>query len=435
MDLKNSFRTKLTITGALALLTFCASAQDDDGGSHVFKPNIRSVQLYASGSQVVPPIIQLGGGDPLDLSFDDMDGGVQNYSYALELRNEDWSSTSLNTMEYIRGFTGVQISSYKMSSIATARYTHYHSNVPDANYAPTKGGNYLLKVYQDGDPSNVVFQLRMLVVNNTMPVTAVVQPPFSSDTHGTHQKIQFSVGVGSRQFTSPTQEIKVAIVQNWCWAMAKYDIRPTFVRNNSLEYNPETDAVFPGMREWRWLDNRSFRFQSDHIAKLDAGSDQINVYVRPDPSRATFPYVVYQDYNGGFSIAASEAINVAYQGDYAHVHFAYAPPGGEPYQDKDLYIYGALTNYELGDSTRLRWDPDRKVYQNALLLKQGYYDYCYVLKDKDGNITTDQTEGNFYETENAYLILVYYRPLGGRYDELVGLGRVNSLATNNAQRQ
>lgn len=428
MDLKNS------LLALLFLGTFCrATAQDDDGGTHVFKPNIRSVQLYAKGSQTTPPVIQLSGGDLLDLAFDDLDGDVKNYTYAFELRNEDWSPTTLNAMEYLKGFAGVQLNSYRMSSIALQKYTHWHTTLPDAGYAPSKGGNYLLKVYVNGDPSDVAFQVRMLVVNNTMPVTAEVQPPYSSDTHNTHQKVQFSVGLGSRTFTSPTQEVKVAVVQNWCWALAKYDIQPTFVRNNSLEYNPEQDAVLPGAREWRWLDNRSYRFMSDRIAHIDEGTSAINVYLKPDPSRAALPFIVYQDYNGFYTITASEQINVTYQGDYGRVHFVYAPPGGEPYEGKDLFLYGELTNYELGDSTRMTWDAQRHVYTNSLLLKQGYYDYMYLLRSSDGSLTTDQTEGNFFETENAYLILVYYRPLGGRFDELVGLGRVNSLPQKNAQ--
>ncbi|TDX00936.1 type IX secretion system plug protein [Dinghuibacter silviterrae] len=418
----------------LALAPFVRTlAQDDDGGTHVFKPNIRTVQLYAKGSQTTPPVLTLGGGDVLDLSFDDLDGDVKNYSYAFELRNEDWSPTSLNAMEYTRGFTGIQITSYKMSSLATTRYTHYHITLPDANYTPTKGGNYLLKVYQDGDPSNLAFQVRFLVVNNTMPVTAEVQPPFSSDTHANSQKVQFSVGLGNQQLTNPTQEIKVVIVQNWCWAMAKYDIRPTFIRNNSLEYNPEVDAVFPGGREWRWLDNRTFRFRGDRVARVEEGATTNHVYILPDPSRVDLPFIVYTDQNGAYTIVSGDSNNVNYQGDYGWVHFTYAPPGGMPYEGKDLYLYGALTNYDLGDSARLRWDPDRHVYTTAQFLKQGYYDYMYVTKNKDGNISLDETEGNFFETENNYLILVYYRPLGGRFDELVGLGRVNSLAQKNAQ--
>jgi hypothetical protein len=425
-------KAKLLFVFALSLVTR-AIAQDDDGGTHVFKPNIRTVQLYAKGSQTTPPVITLGGGDVLDLSFDDLDGDVKNYAYIFELRNEDWSPTTLNPMEYTKGFAGIQITSYKMSSLAITKYTHYHIALPDANYMPTKGGNYLLKVYQDGDPTNLAFQVRMLIVNNTMPVTAEVQPPYSSDTHTTSQKIQFSVGLGNQPLTSPTQEIKVAIVQNWCWAMAKYDIRPTFVRNNSLEYNPETDAVFPGGRQWRWLDNRTFRFRGDRVAKVEEGPPVNNVYIMPDPSRTGLPFIVYNDQHGAYTITAGDPITVSYQGDYGLVHLTYAPPGGMPYDGKDVYLYGALTNYDLGDSARLRWDPDRHVYTTAQFLKQGYYDYMYVTRDKDGNVSLDQTEGNFFETENNYLILVYYRPLGGRYDELVGLGRINSLAQNNAQ--
>ncbi len=52
----------------------------------------------------------------------------------------------------------------------------------------------------------------------------------------------------------------------------------------------------------------------------------------------------------------------------------------------------------------------------------------YITKDLNGrNPSFDLTEGNYWDTENNYTILVYYRPLGGRADELVGYTRVNSL--------
>ena len=69
------------------------------------------------------------------------------------------------------------------------------------------------------------------------------------------------------------------------------------------------------------------------------------------------------------------------------------------------------------------------MYETSLFLKQGYYDYSYLTRNPDGsNGSFENTEGNFFETENNYTILVYYRPLGGRTDELVGFTRVNSLA-------
>src|SRR5580692_8000583 len=134
MDLKHS----LTLAACL-----CASsllAQTDDGATHVFRANIKTVQLYAKGSQITPPVITLNAGDRLDLAFDDLDGDTKTYSYIYELRNEDWSPSGLNAMEYTKGFAGIQIDQYRPSALAITRYTHYHATLPDPNYMPTKGG-------------------------------------------------------------------------------------------------------------------------------------------------------------------------------------------------------------------------------------------------------------------------------------------------------
>ena len=62
----------------------------------------------------------------------------------------------------------------------------------------------------------------------------------------------------------------------------------------------------------------------------------------------------------------------------------------------------------------MKWDEETHRYEAAVYLKQGYYNYMYLQK---GGGSPD---GNFFETENEYIILVYYRPQGGRYDKLVG---------------
>ena len=54
----------------------------------------------------------------------------------------------------------------------------------------------------------------------------------------------------------------------------------------------------------------------------------------------------------------------------------------------------------------------------------------YVTIDKkDGKrkAVFDVTEGNLWETENEYMIIVYYRELAGRADRLIGVARLNSL--------
>jgi len=125
-----------------------------------------------------------------------------------------------------------------------------------------------------------------------------------------------------------------------------------------------------------------------------------------------------------------ENLNPYWQGDYAKVHFAFVPPDNRELQGKDIYVFGQLTNYAFNDRTRMTFVPEDGAYETNLFLKQGYYDYTYVTLDKNdprAKASYDFTEGNYWETENNYLLLVYYRPLAGRADELVGYKVVNSL--------
>ena len=154
-----------------------------------------------------------------------------------------------------------------------------------------------------------------------------------------------------------------------------------------------------------------------------------SLYIKPEGERGSLRYMYYRDLNGLCQFNNIEGNNPYWQSDYANTVFKYVPPGNAPYKDLDLYIYGELTNYELSDRYKMRFDADSGFYKHSLFLKQGNYDYMYLLRDpKTGKIDAAQTEGNWWETENNYTLLIYYRPLGGRADELVGIAQANSLA-------
>jgi hypothetical protein len=76
-------------------------------------------------------------------------------------------------------------------------------------------------------------------------------------------------------------------------------------------------------------------------------------------------------------------------------------------------------------------NPKKGVYEAKLLMKQGFYNYKYVLVDKENTLHEGAISGNFDETENNYKVLVYYRDLGARYDKLIGLGEANSIQMTN----
>ncbi|MBK8879346.1 MAG: hypothetical protein IPN74_12580 [Haliscomenobacter sp.] len=62
-------------------------------------------------------------------------------------------------------------------------------------------------------------------------------------------------------------------------------------------------------------------------------------------------------------------------------------------------------------------------------LKQGFYDYAYAMTPRNTEkkaVNLSPLEGDWFETENDYTILIYYRPFGGRYDQVIGMAQFNS---------
>lgn len=404
----------------------CICAQDG-----VYESNIRSAKLYRFGNQTALPVINLNSNNALQLMFDDLDVHVKNYYYTYQLCNADWSPSILHAFEYIKGFQNVRIGTYRNASVSTINYVHYQAALPDRSCYPSRPGNYLLKVFLDGDTSKLVFTKKLLVVGSGATVAAQVQQPFNAQYYQGFQKLAVAVTTDNRiQLLSPT-DLKVVILQNDNWQTALYMDRPTIARGTYFEYSDEALTTMPAGKEFRWLDLRSLRLLSDRVQTMETIADTTHIYVKPDASRSHQPYVFYRDINGHYTIEAMENINPFWQGDYAFVHFSYFPPNNQPISGSDLYLFGALSNYATDTSGKMQFNPERGAYEKTLFLKQGYYNYQYVYKSKDGKLSFAETEGNYWGTENSYTILVYYRPFGARADELIGHATLNT----NFQRQ
>ncbi len=418
---------KLSIIAIGLLSCFFTYAQIPD---HVYYPNIRNIKLYVFNNPLAYPIYNLNSGERLELHFDDLDPTIRNYSYTFLLCNADWTPAVISQFDYIRGFTQQRITTYRSSSIAYTKYIHYQAMIPQQNAAPSRSGNYLLKVFADGDTSKVLFSRRFLVVEDILPIGAQIQQPFNGQYFRTHQKIQFTVSTARLNLVNAMQQINVCILQNNRWDNSIRNIKPTFMRPGSLEYNTEQDALFPGGREWRWLDLRSFRLQSDRVAKADYSGNKTDILVVPDGDRTQQRFVMYKDNNGMYFNEVLDGINPFWQADYATVHFSYSPPGKMALGGRDVYLFGELTDYGDQPNAKMEFNAQTGMYETALFVKQGYYDYAYVTSERNApafKADFNFTEGNFWDTENTYTILVYYRALGDRADKLVGITRINSL--------
>lgn len=391
-----------------------------------YKTNIATPQLFQYGNQLQLPVYTLNSGDKFQLEFDDLEGNFKSYYYTYQLCDYNWKPVNLSPFDYIKGFTQNRITTYRYSSIALTRYTHYQAILPEQNSLPIRSGNYIVKIFLDGDTSKLAFTKRLLVVENKASVAASVVQLLSTQNFTTYQKVRFTVTTSDINAFSAAQQIKVVVLQNNRWDNAQKDIIPTFVRGNVLDYSNENLAQFPGGKEWRWLDLRSFRLQSDRIDHADYGKTYTNMYVVPDVDRSAQRYVYYPDYNGSFNIVTYESINPFWQGDYATVKFSFAAAGGKPINGKNIYVAGQFTAFEPSDKYKMRFNESTGLYEASVFMKQGYYAYTYLLEDENGIDKTNILEGNYWETENNYTVLVYYKSFTDRTDQLIGVGEINS---------
>ncbi len=396
----------------------------------VNSPTIKSIKLFKKGDQTTMPVFRLGQMEQLELHFDDLQKSPQNYFYTFILCNADWSPTGLSQMDYVKGFTQNRINTYRASNATFQRFFHFTATLPDRNCQPSRSGNYILRVFLNGDTSKVVFNRRFLVVEEKATVAGEIRQPFDQQFFRTHQKLITRVDVRALDVFNPAQQIRVVAMQNYRWDQVQTFSNPTFIRGKQYEYNAEDNFIFEGGKEWRWLDLRSFRLQSDRVASVDYKSNSYDIFVRPDTVRNPLRYMFYSDLNGRYYIGNLEQVNPWNQSDYANVHFTFIPTNPEKFQNQDVYLYGELTGYELKPEAAMIWNDALHVYEKMVQLKNGYYSYNYITRPRNKTNalpTLELTEGNTWESENQYSIMVYYRPFGGRADELVGYSEVNSL--------
>jgi hypothetical protein len=396
----------------------------------VYSPSIGSPQLYMAGNQLQYPIIRLKSTDQMELHFDDLDdGAVKNYYYTFILCNEDWTPAEVSEFDYLKGFSQMRIDNYTLSAVALTRYTHYQAILPDPNCIPIHSGNYMLKVFLDGDTSKLAFTKRFLVVDARTPIQSQMMQPQDNTLARAFQHIQFRVNTAAVNPTNPLDQIKVDILQNNRWDNVMRNLKPTFATSNDLQFNNPDDLNFEGGSEWRWIDLQSFRYQSERVQSVTATKTSTDIIAKTDGDRSQKEYYYYKDLNGNYYINTTEQYNPLWQTDYATVHFSFVPAGGA-FPDKDVYMIGRWAGGGLNDSSRMTWNADKGRYERSYFLKEGYYSYSYVTVDRSDAAMKPsfaQTEGNHIDTENNYLILVYYRALGARADELVGISRFNSV--------
>jgi hypothetical protein len=415
---------KRILAASIILVTATISFAQSAYNNQVFRPEIKSVEFYNTKKNPSFPLIRLNSGEQLELAFDDLRGGSRIYYYTLEHCDDNWNSSNLSPIEYLQSFTEDQIRDYNYSSSTLQKYTHYDIKFPNDNIKPKLSGNYILKVYEDNDPSKMVLTQRFYVVDSKVSVMAEVVPSSDNALRQTNQKINFQISYGALRVQNPGYDIRTFIMQNARSETGQLSNQPSNIRGTSLVYNDLSTNDFPGLNEFRHFDTRSLKLNSDRISHIYRDTAN-TVILLTDPTLDQPNYTFYYDNGGNFYINNQDGSNPTIDADYAHMYFTLASTksGG----NGSAYIVGQFNNFRIDENSKLQYDAVKNRYSTQLFLKQGVYDYSYVWVP-NGSDKPDNTyfEGSHFETENNYQILVYYHPAGARWTELVGYQVLNT---------
>lgn len=423
----------------LLIFVFCSIvsfSQEDNGdyykesrirySDYIYKDSIKTVQIYRDGWELSYPAINLNANEQLILSFDEIGNETKDYYYKLIHCTYDWKPSNLMQMEYIEGVTENQITDYKYSFNTVVDYTHYQVNFPTSDMRITKSGNYIILVYEDGDAENIVLTKRFIVYEPVTSISARVERSSDLNLIKSHQEVNFVVNTDGIELNDAYTEIKPVIVQNGFWNTSVSNFQPNMVKDKEIVYNFNQDCIFPGVSEFRHFDAKDLKYKNQQVREIIFESPFYHFKLYNDEERRFKIYNYDEDINGKYLVKANYRTNSNTEGDYVHAYFTL--PFDAPIADGNLYVFGKLTNGQFTKENRMIYNYKLKAYQLRLMLKQGYYNYEYVLL-KDGENKADATyvEGSHYETENDYLILIYYHAFTSDFDRLVGYSVVNSV--------
>lgn len=386
---------------------------------------IQTIQFSGTTSQSQLPIIRLGS--RLQLSFDALNGNEEDYYYSITHYNYDWTPSDLSKGEYLDGFDELRIDNYENSLNTLQIFSHYRLTIPNRETRRIKkSGNYLLSIYND--ENNLIFSRKFMVLENLVDVNVEIKRSRDLNYIDEKQVVQFSINSPNLLLINPKQTVKTLILQNSNLKTAISNLKPQYTIGTELIYRYDKEAAFWGGNEFLSFDNKDVRAATYGIRGVELNELYEN-YLYTNISRKDRPYTYDPDINGNFVVRNIDAENQNIEAEYVFMHFKLQ--FYEDIGDKEIHIYGNFNNWTIDGSTYMEYDKVSDTYRNTRLFKQGYYNYKYVVVDRDGSIDEGAVGGNFWQTENEYTVLVYFRDLGARYDRIVGMGTGTSININN----
>lgn len=385
---------------------------------------IKTVVLKSETSNSFAPIFRLG--EKFSLSFDNVEGDEKDLYYKIEHCDYNWEKSKIADSEYVIGFNENQIRDYENSFNTLQYYTHYTVTFPNEKTQIIQSGNYLITVFDEYD--QVVFTRKLVIFNPKVEIGVSIHRTRSIENIAAQQTVQFVVNHPNLTINNPSEEIKTVVLQNNNWLTAVENLKPQYFRMSQLVYKYDIETSFWGGNEYLNFDNKIIRNTSLNISQVYLGDDVYYTHLFTDEERGKKPYTYYPDINGNFVVRNLEGENAALDADYTWVHFYLKT--SERFKNKDIYVYGNFNNYQFSDLNKMKFNNTTSLYELPILLKQGFYNYRYATLDYQDRLNDFEIDGSFYQTENEYTVIVYYKKMGARFDEVVGVGNAFSETIN-----
>ena len=239
-----------------------------------------------------------------------------------------------------------------------------------------------------------------------------------------------NIDFGTMVLQNPKKNVNVVILQNGQWYNALTNLKPQYIIGNQFKYQYDEETNFWGGNEFLYFDDSDIRNANNNIAKSVRG-DLYEIYLNErSPLKESNFYSFYQDVNGAFKPRNIMRENADVEADYAWVYFTYKLPRLD--KSQKLFVVGMFNDYQLSNDYEMKFDDASNNYKTALLVKQGFTNYKYVIAKNDGTVLEElNPDGNYFETENMYHVLVYFKNDSDRYERVIGLGKADSkLITN-----
>lgn len=403
----------------LLLYSYSLSANELTYINQINNKNIKTVQLFNSKSNLSQPVVELNSQEQLILLFDELTSESTEYYYTIKHCSSDWQESFLMPTDYMEGFEEQPLDQFTHSFNTNIQYINYQLAIPNDEVQLKLSGNYVVIVYQNNDPEDIVLVRRFSVIEPRVRVITEIKKNAFEGVSGKKQQVDFTVDYSDYSIKNPLEEVKVVLTQNGRMDNVVNFERPLYIRDKELVYNFEDKNKLEGGNEFRYFNTKNLKVVSERIARIDFVHPYSHFTLYPETIRSFTTYENYSELNGKYAIDSKLANDPILQADYVIVHFTLTME--TPLTGGNIYIFGALTNWQYEENARLKYNLELKRYEGSLLLKQGYYNYMYAYRETNSSaVNTINLEGSHYETENEYEVFVYHRRPSERYDRLVG---------------